>query len=94
MKNIKTDKSKATKSSAKAAVAEKPAAISPRQTSNVAPQKSAATSMTASRHEVTKDVIAKRAYIIWEQQGRPQGHDMANWLLAEKQLKQEQSFTA
>lgn len=47
------------------------------------------------RREITTDLIAQRAYIIWEQQGRPSGNDLANWLLAESQLKEEiQSFTA
>ena len=47
------------------------------------------------RREITPDLIAACAYAIWEQQGRPQGQDMQNWLQAEKQLKQEiQSFTA
>ncbi|HUC86610.1 MAG TPA: DUF2934 domain-containing protein [Candidatus Acidoferrales bacterium] len=53
------------------------------------------TKQTAPRREITTDLIATRAYIIWEQQGRPHGRDVANWLLAESQLKQEtQSFTA
>jgi hypothetical protein len=47
------------------------------------------------RREITSDLIALRAYNLWEQQGRPQGHEVANWLLAESQLKQEvQAFTA
>lgn len=49
---------------------------------------------TTAPREITTDLIAERAYIIWEQQGRPQGHDLANWLLAESQLKQEQVLTA
>jgi hypothetical protein len=54
----------------------------------------AAVKSTASRRKITTDLIAARAYILWEQQGRPHGHDVANWLLAESQLKEEQSFTA
>jgi hypothetical protein len=47
------------------------------------------------RREITSDLIALRAYTLWEQQGRPQGREKDNWLLAESQLKQEiQSFTA
>ena len=50
---------------------------------------------SAHRREITSDLIAQRAYVIWEQQGRPQGREKDNWLLAESQLKQEiQSFTA
>lgn len=50
--------------------------------------------------EISQDMIAARAFTIWEQQGRPHGRDVANWLLAESQLmaesqiKQEQSFSA
>ncbi|HEX5397594.1 MAG TPA: DUF2934 domain-containing protein [Verrucomicrobiae bacterium] len=45
--------------------------------------------------EITTELIAARAYILWEQQGRPHGNDVQNWLLAENQLKQEvRSFTA
>jgi H+-transporting ATPase len=58
----------------------------------VAPQ---AEPQAPQRREITSDVIALRAYNLWEQQGRPPGREMANWLLAESQLKQEiQSFTA
>jgi hypothetical protein len=39
--------------------------------------------------EITSDLIAARAYDIWEQQGRPAGREKANWLLAESQLKEE-----
>jgi hypothetical protein len=49
----------------------------------------------ASQREITSELIAARAYNLWEQQGRPHGRDVANWLLAESQLKQEtQSFGA
>jgi hypothetical protein len=48
----------------------------------------------SSPQEISNDMIAVRAFIIWEQQGRPHGRDVANWLLAESQLKQEQSFSA
>lgn len=59
-----------------------------------APTAKAIATPTASQCEITSDLIAARAYVIWEEQGRPHGHDLANWLLAESQLKQEQSFTA
>jgi H+-transporting ATPase len=50
---------------------------------------------TTPRGEISTELIAQRAFILWEQQGRPNGSDVANWLLAESQLKQEiQSFTA
>lgn len=33
--------------------------------------------------------IARRAYYIWEQEGRPPGRDQENWYQAEKQLEVE-----
>jgi H+-transporting ATPase len=39
--------------------------------------------------KITSDLIAARAYTIWEQQGRPANREVENWLLAERQLKQE-----
>jgi hypothetical protein len=35
----------------------------------------------------TSEQIARAAYLVWEQEGRPQGRDMAHWLQAELQLK-------
>jgi hypothetical protein len=51
--------------------------------------KAASAIMSSSHHEITSDLIAARAYDIWEHEGHPQGHDLDNWLLAERQLKQE-----
>jgi len=93
MKTIKSVKLKATRTATKVSTTKTPAAIRPSRNAKTTVQKAAATEIAA-RHEITSDLIAVRAYIIWEQQGRPQGHDVANWLLAERQLKQEQSFTA
>lgn len=42
--------------------------------------------------EITSEQIARRAYSIWEQQGRPAGKEAEHWLLAEQQLKSSQSF--
>jgi len=36
---------------------------------------------------VSTDEIARRAYSIWEQQGRPSGKEREHWLLAEQQLQ-------
>jgi hypothetical protein len=50
---------------------------------------------TAPKREITTEVIAARAYTLWEQAGRPHGRDREYWLQAEAQLKQgAQSFTA
>jgi hypothetical protein len=74
----------------------KAAVAAPRKrTAAGATAKTPATMSAPSRRELTPDLIAARAYTIWEQQGRPQGREQENWLLAEKQLQQEiQSFTA
>jgi hypothetical protein len=96
MKTIKTTKPKTTKSAAKVSTATPPAATrAPKQSLKTSPAKAGNAPSIAPRREITSDLIAERAYILWEKQGRPPGHDVANWLLAESQLKQEiQSFTA
>lgn len=30
--------------------------------------------------------VAERAYQLWDEQGRPEGHDFANWLQAEREI--------
>ena len=37
-----------------------------------------------------KEEIRARARELWEQQGRPAGHDLEFWLLAESEIKQRQ----
>lgn len=37
----------------------------------------------------TRDEIAKRAHEIWEKSGGGEGHDMAHWLQAERELRAE-----
>lgn len=104
MKTIKTVKVKATKTGTKVSATKTPAVVRARKDTVPATvgALNATTSMAsiepapaAPRGEITPDLIAARAYTIWEQQGRPHGKDVANWLLAESQLRQEiQSFTA
>jgi hypothetical protein len=98
MKTIKSVKSKTTKTATKISAVKTPAAVTPSRTAEAKTVKTSVKAplapMTAPRREITSDLIAQRAYVLWEQQGRPQGHDVANWLLAEKLLKQEHSFTA
>jgi hypothetical protein len=96
MKNIKSVKSKATKAAPKVSATKTPAAVraskgSVKQTPARAAKPAVATavSISAPRLEITTELIAARAYILWEKQGKPHGHDLANWLLAESQLKQE-----
>lgn len=41
--------------------------------------------------ELAHDEIARLAYSLWEQQGRPHGQEVGIWLQAEVQLRQPQS---
>ena len=36
----------------------------------------------------TPEQISALAHAIWERQGRPEGHDIEHWLLAEAQIRQ------
>jgi hypothetical protein len=40
---------------------------------------------------VTYEEIAKRAFDLWQQKGRPEGREMEHWLEAEKELHKEES---
>lgn len=37
-----------------------------------------------------KDLIARRAYEIWETEGRPDGRDAEHWLRAEEELAEQE----
>jgi hypothetical protein len=37
-------------------------------------------------HEASAELISRRAYEIWEQEGRPEGRDLQHWLQAEQEL--------
>ena len=95
MKMIKA-KLKTTKTPARVTATKAPAPIrAPKRSTRTTAVTAPAPKTAAPRGEITSDLIAARAYIIWEQQGRPPGNDVANWLLAENQLKREiQSFPA
>jgi len=41
--------------------------------------------------EPTALEIARCAYAIWEQEGRPEGRQVAHWLEAEAQIRQSRS---
>ena len=36
--------------------------------------------------ELTEEYVRLRAYQIWEQRGRPDGHDIEDWLEAEAEI--------
>jgi hypothetical protein len=40
---------------------------------------------------VSADSISRRAYELWEQEGRPENSDMRHWLQAERELNVSQS---
>ena len=41
----------------------------------------------------TQDLIRERAYMLWEQHGRSEGHEAEFWHQAERELKGEASST-
>jgi hypothetical protein len=102
MKLIKSIKKKTGKEVNKVAPAAKRVAakrpttkVRPAPRSKTAPPAAPSKASVAPRQEVTTEVIAARAYTLWEQAGRPAGRDMEYWLQAESQLKQDtQSFAA
>jgi len=91
MKNIKTAKVKATKTATTTPTSVRTAKDSVKETPARAAKPAVATavSIAAPQTKITSELIAARAYILWEKQGKPHGHDVAHWLLAESQLKQE-----
>ena len=40
----------------------------------------------SSTHDVNAESISRRAYEIWEREGRPEGQDLRHWLQAEQEL--------
>jgi hypothetical protein len=89
MKTVKATQPKAIKATPKTTT-KAPAAMTARNRGGQATALNAAAKpITAPGREITTELIAARAFVIWEQQGRPHGRDVANWLLAESQLKQE-----
>ena len=47
-------------------------------------------SISASQHGLTAEAISRRAYELWEQEGRPENRDLHHWLRAEQELLAEQ----
>lgn len=46
-------------------------------------------SQSASHHGLTAKAISRRAYELWEQEGRPENRDLHHWLRAEQELLAE-----
>ena len=42
-------------------------------------------------HQPSTEEIATFAYFIWEKNGRPEGHDLDDWVAAEQELKASHS---
>ncbi len=76
---------------AKPAVSPAPAATAPAGT-RVSPMGGSALPSTnapagrVAKRNISKDMIAKRAYEIWVAKGRPQGQELQNWQQAEREL--------
>jgi hypothetical protein len=47
-------------------------------------------STSAPHHGLTAEAISRRAYEIWEHEGRPESRDLHHWLRAEQELLAEQ----
>ena len=88
MKSIKVAKSKTPKTTAP----KSERAAAPVQTPVIMTESNRATTTTTTP-VVTPEEIARRAYAIWEGQGRPAGKATEHWLQAETQLKTSQSFS-
>jgi hypothetical protein len=43
-------------------------------------------SSISSSNGISADAISRRAYEIWEREGRPEGSDLRHWLAAEQEL--------
>jgi hypothetical protein len=48
----------------------------------------------SSAAEIPADQISRRAYELWEQDGKPDGNDLRHWLQAEQELRGNQSGSA
>lgn len=48
-------------------------------------------SSISSRNDSSSDAVSRRAYEIWEREGRPEGCDLRHWLQAEQELGAEPS---
>jgi hypothetical protein len=44
------------------------------------------TTSTTLSNRPSAEIVSRRAYEIWEQQGRPEGNDLQHWLQAEQEL--------
>lgn len=51
-------------------------------------------SISAPHHGLTADAISRRAYELWEKEGRPENRDLHHWLRAEQELLAEQGKTS
>ena len=47
--------------------------------------------MSAPHHGLTAEAISRRAYELWEKEGRPESRDLHHWLRAEQELLAEQA---
>jgi hypothetical protein len=78
----RTARSAAAKPKATAATAPKAKTTGPKAASQAAAGKPAA----KRRVDETREYIQRRAYELWESEGRPAGRDQAHWLQAESEI--------
>ncbi len=43
--------------------------------------------MDSTKAEAVRDLVASRAYVLWESEGRPHGRDLINWQQAEAEIR-------
>lgn len=81
---------KTTRKAAKAKIATAKSAKAPaKKTVTTVSAAANAAKTVVIRKEITPEIISTRAYVLWEQAGRPHGRDIEFWVQAETQLKQE-----
>ncbi|MEX0774764.1 MAG: DUF2934 domain-containing protein [Phycisphaeraceae bacterium] len=69
--------------------ANKPAAAAPMMATASVPKPAAMAlpgAAASKGRQVSRALIAKRAYEIWEAKGKPAGQDLTNWQQAEREL--------
>ena len=57
------------------------------------PRTSSATSVLAKLQSV-EDQVRRRAYELYEERGREDGHELEDWLRAEEEIKERQAWSA
>ena len=67
------------------------AAAAPKAKTTVAKTAAGKSAMPKRRIDEMHEYIQRRAYELWESEGRPAGRDQANWLQAESEIARARS---